>query len=315
MFNVATVFRFYVVVACPRLGRSSLFEFCLKKVLIGENTSSFEEYCAARGFYVRKPSTSKIMIEQTSHLIVGDGIKQKTKVTHFPLTMTEENDSPTGEVDEEVKSRKRKERLEQNRISARESRKRKKSMIEELQRTVITLSRENKDLNERNEALRRQLMEIGAKVSLCCCDCERIGSASSKDVMDTSADTSQNAIAKTHRTLFRSQYFLLFAFISSSIPTLCLCKPSCQPSLRQWLLQVKLLLLLLHRAMPIMQAFRLACFSYRELTWIKLSWPHKCNKLNNSSKPRLLFHQLARRTKSKYTVLYLGVQDVWGDCF
>jgi transposase-like protein len=37
-------------------------------------------------------------------------------------------------------------------------------MIEELQRTVITLSRENKELNERNESLRRQLMEIGAKV-------------------------------------------------------------------------------------------------------------------------------------------------------
>ena len=65
---------------------------------------------------------------------------------------------------EEVKARKRKERLEQNRISARESRKRKKTMIEELQRTVITLSRENKELNERNEQLRRQLMEIGTKV-------------------------------------------------------------------------------------------------------------------------------------------------------
>jgi hypothetical protein len=65
---------------------------------------------------------------------------------------------------DEVKARKRKERLEQNRISARESRKRKKSMIEELQRTVITLSRENKDLNERNESLRRQLMELASKV-------------------------------------------------------------------------------------------------------------------------------------------------------
>lgn len=39
-------------------------------------------------------------------------------------------------------------------------------MIEELQRTVITLSRENKELNDRNEQLRRQLMEISAKVSL-----------------------------------------------------------------------------------------------------------------------------------------------------
>jgi len=58
---------------------------------------------------------------------------------------------------------KRKERLEQNRISARESRKRKKTMIEELQRTVINLSRENKELNDRNEVLRRQLIDIGSK--------------------------------------------------------------------------------------------------------------------------------------------------------
>uniref|UniRef100_A0A7S4SVS1 BZIP domain-containing protein n=1 Tax=Ditylum brightwellii TaxID=49249 RepID=A0A7S4SVS1_9STRA len=67
-------------------------------------------------------------------------------------------------TDEDSKLRKRRERLEQNRISARESRKRKKTMIEELQRTVITLSRENKELNERNESLRRKLMEIGTKV-------------------------------------------------------------------------------------------------------------------------------------------------------
>ena len=77
------------------------------------------------------------------------------------------NPTPTkpqeGEEDEE-RSRKRKERLEQNRISARESRKRKKNMIEELQKTVITLSRENKELNDRNESLRHQLMEIGTKV-------------------------------------------------------------------------------------------------------------------------------------------------------
>jgi uncharacterized protein (DUF3084 family) len=78
-------------------------------------------------------------------------------------------DRRENETEEEAKTRKRKERLEQNRISARESRKRKKTMIEELQRTVITLSRENKDLNERNESLRRQLMEIGGKASLPLC--------------------------------------------------------------------------------------------------------------------------------------------------
>jgi hypothetical protein len=77
-----------------------------------------------------------------------------------------DNDNRVNEADN--KAHKRKERLEQNRISARESRKRKKTMIEELQRTVITLSKENKDLNDRNEHLRQQLMEIGTKVCICC---------------------------------------------------------------------------------------------------------------------------------------------------
>ena len=79
-------------------------------------------------------------------------------------TQYSDTDRRENETEEEARSRKRKERLEQNRISARESRKRKKTMIEELQRTVITLSRENKDLNERNETLRRQLVELGQKV-------------------------------------------------------------------------------------------------------------------------------------------------------
>jgi predicted RNase H-like nuclease (RuvC/YqgF family) len=81
---------------------------------------------------------------------------------------TNDNDNRVNEADN--KAHKRKERLEQNRISARESRKRKKTMIEELQRTVITLSKENKDLNDRNEHLRQQLMEIGTKVCGCMCD-------------------------------------------------------------------------------------------------------------------------------------------------
>lgn len=76
----------------------------------------------------------------------------------------EDHESNDDGNDPEAKARKRKDRLEQNRISARESRKRKKTMIEELQRTVITLSRDNKELNDRNESLRRELMEIGAKV-------------------------------------------------------------------------------------------------------------------------------------------------------
>mmetsp|Transcript_57750 Transcript_57750/g.68922 ORF Transcript_57750/g.68922 Transcript_57750/m.68922 type:complete len:155 (-) Transcript_57750:245-709(-) len=85
-------------------------------------------------------------------------LQQHRHTAGHPMTT-----NPSDGVLEENKVKKKKERLEQNRISARESRKRKKTMIEDLQRTVITLSRENKDLNQRNESLRRQLIEIGTK--------------------------------------------------------------------------------------------------------------------------------------------------------
>lgn len=76
----------------------------------------------------------------------------------------DDGDDGGGGLSDDAKIRKRRERLEQNRISARESRKRKKNMIEELQRTVITLSREHKELNQRNETLKQQLVDIHNKV-------------------------------------------------------------------------------------------------------------------------------------------------------
>mmetsp|Transcript_3531 Transcript_3531/g.5489 ORF Transcript_3531/g.5489 Transcript_3531/m.5489 type:complete len:197 (+) Transcript_3531:283-873(+) len=63
-------------------------------------------------------------------------------------------------------SKKRKTRLEQNRISARESRKRKKMMIEELQRSVAVLSNENRLLNQQNQLLRHQLVTLVPGASL-----------------------------------------------------------------------------------------------------------------------------------------------------
>eukprot|EP00620_Florenciella_sp_RCC1587_P020995 CAMPEP_0182558334 /NCGR_PEP_ID=MMETSP1324-20130603/1913_1 /TAXON_ID=236786 /ORGANISM="Florenciella sp., Strain RCC1587" /LENGTH=166 /DNA_ID=CAMNT_0024770501 /DNA_START=180 /DNA_END=676 /DNA_ORIENTATION=- len=52
---------------------------------------------------------------------------------------------------------KRKKRLELNRKAAQESRKRKKIRIEELQRSVVFLTRENNELREQNELLRQML--------------------------------------------------------------------------------------------------------------------------------------------------------------
>mmetsp|Transcript_43456 Transcript_43456/g.125616 ORF Transcript_43456/g.125616 Transcript_43456/m.125616 type:complete len:310 (-) Transcript_43456:87-1016(-) len=56
-------------------------------------------------------------------------------------------------------------RLEQNRKAARESRRRKKVMIEELQRSVIFFSRSNGVLKQQNEDLQRMLLQAQAQVA------------------------------------------------------------------------------------------------------------------------------------------------------
>ena len=57
-------------------------------------------------------------------------------------------------------------RLEQNRKAARESRRRKKVMIEDLQRSVIFFSRANGALKHQNDELTRLLMQAQAQVSV-----------------------------------------------------------------------------------------------------------------------------------------------------
>jgi hypothetical protein len=56
-------------------------------------------------------------------------------------------------------------RLEQNRKAARESRRRKKVMIEELQRSVIFFSRANGTLKQQNDDLSRMLLQAQAQVA------------------------------------------------------------------------------------------------------------------------------------------------------
>eukprot|EP00957_Ditylum_brightwellii_P067080 5091682-Ditylum_brightwellii.AAC.1 len=55
-------------------------------------------------------------------------------------------------------------RLEQNRKAARESRRRKKVMIEELQRSVIFFSKANGTLKQQNEELQRMYMQAQAQI-------------------------------------------------------------------------------------------------------------------------------------------------------
>jgi hypothetical protein len=63
-------------------------------------------------------------------------------------------------------NRAREVRLDQNRKAARESRRRKKVMIEELQRSVIFFSRANSTLKQQNEELTRMLMQAQSQVAV-----------------------------------------------------------------------------------------------------------------------------------------------------
>mmetsp|Transcript_7259 Transcript_7259/g.16499 ORF Transcript_7259/g.16499 Transcript_7259/m.16499 type:complete len:428 (+) Transcript_7259:59-1342(+) len=87
-------------------------------------------------------------------------------------TEDQDDDDDQDEVDGDMKplkrppmSKAREIRLEQNRKAARESRRRKKVMIEELQRSVIFFSRANGTLKQQNDELSRLLMQAQAQVA------------------------------------------------------------------------------------------------------------------------------------------------------
>jgi len=108
-------------------------------------------------------ATTAIQLTSTSTLPLQFQPQTQTPALAPSVTVKAPPTSSASQTYNNLQKSKRKERLEQNRISARESRKRKKSMIEELQRTVIGLTAEHKELNGRNQSLRSNLAEIGRK--------------------------------------------------------------------------------------------------------------------------------------------------------
>ena len=91
----------------------------------------------------------------------------KGEPTPMPTTAGVAEMSPE-EEDSDKKapmSKAREVRLEQNRKAARESRRRKKTMIEELQRSVIFFSRANSTLKQQNDELSRLLIQSQAQVA------------------------------------------------------------------------------------------------------------------------------------------------------
>jgi hypothetical protein len=91
-----------------------------------------------------------------------DGLKTDVKVA--PASESDDA-SDSKPIKRQGMSKAREIRLEQNRKAARESRRRKKVMIEELQRSVIFFSRANGTLKQQNDELARLLMQAQAQVS------------------------------------------------------------------------------------------------------------------------------------------------------
>jgi len=95
------------------------------------------------------------------------GEKRKEAPEHTAISPTPTAVSPTNVPQSSFEpkakmaatSRSRAIRLEQNRKAARESRRRKKAMIEELQRSLMFFSKSNTALKQQNELLTRQLLD------------------------------------------------------------------------------------------------------------------------------------------------------------
>ena len=82
--------------------------------------------------------------------------KRKASVTKKKNDKNQDQGSKSSGGKTENEARKKK--LESNRIASRESRKRKKKRVEELQRSVLFLTHENHQLREQNELLRQMLV-------------------------------------------------------------------------------------------------------------------------------------------------------------
>jgi hypothetical protein len=111
-------------------------------------------------------STSSVSPPQTSTVTIPSSSTKQVKANdHHEGTTTPTTCEGSKTGGDEPPSRARSVRLEQNRKAARESRRRKKVMIEELQRSVIFFSRANSTLKQQNDDLTRLLLQAQASVS------------------------------------------------------------------------------------------------------------------------------------------------------
>ena len=159
-------------------------EFTITKIQsygINNNSPSF---CSIRSFFryqkltptpaEEEPKMSPVIIQpREAHPDASNPLKRMNEVStlepptklHKPeeVILTTYSNGPTASA---ASKKARETRLEQNRKAARESRRRKKVMIEDLQRSVIFFSRANGALKHQNDDLTRLLMQAQAQVSV-----------------------------------------------------------------------------------------------------------------------------------------------------
>ena len=96
----------------------------------------------------------------------GGGLQMPPMAMAMPLpATTQPDDTDLKPIERGPMPKAREVRLEQNRKAARESRRRKKIMIEELQRSVMFFSRTNATLKQQNEEFQRLLIQAQAQIA------------------------------------------------------------------------------------------------------------------------------------------------------
>ena len=118
---------------------------------------------------IKAPSSSRKLKRDEQHYDTEEALDDDDVGTKQSGSLTNEGASATADASSSKKSgsvmsKAREVRLEQNRKAARESRRRKKVMVEELQRSVIIFSRTNGTLKAQNEELQRLLLTAQAQI-------------------------------------------------------------------------------------------------------------------------------------------------------
>jgi len=146
-------------------GETSLFQDAEEKGSVIRNAETSQQVVVSEALVPPLPAAPPAVVT------AGQKRKSETQLTN-PTNATKQKNNATpskstgGKSGSKLPMSKAREiRLEQNRKAARESRRRKKVMIEELQRSVIFFSRANSLLKQQNEEWSRMLIQAQAFIS------------------------------------------------------------------------------------------------------------------------------------------------------